>query len=101
MFAKLKLIRSTYTTTLLDKLSEHVSAGTLQRVCCQATKKKHKLWVKNFCYKLTKSRDGPVKSTETRQGWKHKKSTLLQKNCGKAKLENNSTSVPDYATAAE
>ena len=34
---------------------------------------------KNFLWKWTASRDGPVKSTETRQGWKHKKTTMLQK----------------------
>ena len=31
-------------------------------------KKQQKLGVKNFLYKLTTSRDGPVKCTETRQG---------------------------------
>ena len=54
--------------------------------------KKHKLGVKNFLQKFT-SRDGPVKSTETKQGYKHKKTTLLQKNCGKERPEGYSTSV--------
>ena len=31
--------------------------------------------------------DEPVKSTETRQGWKHQKTTLLQQNHGKERLE--------------
>ena len=39
------------------------------------------------------SRDGPVKCTETRQGWKHKKTVVLQKNRGKERLEAYSTSV--------
>ena len=34
---------------------------------------------KKLSVKLSTSRDGPVKSTKTRQGWKHKKTTLLQK----------------------
>ena len=36
--------------------------------------------------------DGPVKGTETRQGWKHKKTTLLQKNCAKERVEDYSKS---------
>ena len=35
--------------------------------------------VKIFLEKLTTCRDGPVKGTETRQGWKHKKTILLKK----------------------
>ena len=35
---------------------------------------------------LTTSKDGPVKSTETRQGWKLKKTTLLQKSHGKERV---------------
>ena len=36
---------------------------------------------------------GPLKSMETRHGQKHKKTILLQKNCGKKKLEDYSASV--------
>ena len=55
--------------------------------------KEHELGVNTFLYKLSTSRDGRVKSTETRKGWKHKKATVLQKNCGKERLEDYSTSV--------
>ena len=41
---------------------------------------------------MTTSRDGHVKSAETRQGWKHK-ATLLQKYHGKERLEGYSTFV--------
>ena len=38
------------------------------RVCCQAaSKKEDNLRVKKFMQKLTTSKDGPVKGTETRQ----------------------------------
>ena len=37
--------------------------------------------------------DGAGKSTETRQGWKHKKTILLQKNRGKERLKDYSISV--------
>ena len=36
---------------------------------------------------------GPVKSTQTRQELKHKRSILLQKNCRKERLEDYSTYV--------
>ena len=45
------------------------------------------LVVTNFGLKLTPSRDGPVKSAETRQGWKQK-TILLQKIHGKERLED-------------
>ena len=48
---------------------------------------------KNFLQILTTGRDGPVKSTETRWALKHQKITLLQKNHGKERLEDYSTSV--------
>ena len=48
---------------------------------------------KNFLSILTISRNGPVKSTETRQERKDKKTTLLQKNYGRERLEDYSTSV--------
>ena len=47
----------------------------------------------NFLSKLTTIRDGPVKGTETKNRWKHKKSILLQKGRGKERLEDYSTSV--------
>ena len=34
------------------------------------------LWLKDFLQKLTAIRDGPVKTAQTRQGSKHKKTTL-------------------------
>ena len=46
----------------------------------QMKKNQQKLGVKNFLQNLSTSKEGPVKSTETQQGWKHKKTTLLQKN---------------------
>ena len=44
-------------------------------------------------WKLSTSRDGPIKGTETRKGWKHNKTILLQKSRGKERLEDYSTSV--------
>ena len=64
------------TAVLLEDLSEDACMGTQQPICCQAkktTKTKGKLSVK-----LTTCGDGPVKCTGTRQGWNHKKTTLLQ-----------------------
>ena len=55
-------------------------------------KKEHKLRI-IFCVKFTTSRDGPVKSTKARLRPKHKKTILLQKNRGKERLEDYSTSV--------
>ena len=43
---------------------------------------------KNFDSKLTTSRDGSVKSTETLQEWKYRKTTLLWKTYGKERLED-------------
>ena len=43
---------------------------------------------KTFQQKLTTSRDGPAKSTETRKEWKYKKTILVQKNCGKQRRDN-------------
>ena len=40
---------------------------TYLQVCCQAAKKIHKLEFKTFPLKLSTSRDGPEKSTETRK----------------------------------
>ena len=41
------------------------------------------------------TKDGPVKSKETRHGWKRlQKNVLLQKNYGEERLEDYSTSVP-------
>ena len=48
---------------------------------------------KNFRYKMSASRNGPEKITETRTGWKDKKTILLQKSCGKERLSDYSTSV--------
>ena len=53
----------------------------------------HILEVKNFLSKLSVSREGPVKSTETWQEWKHKKTILLQKSGDEERLEDYSTSV--------
>ena len=50
-------------------------------------KKAHKLGVKNFLEKLRTTRDGLVKGTEKRQGKKHEKTTLLQKNPVKERLK--------------
>ena len=36
----------------------------------RSQEKEHKLGVKNFLRKLTTSRNGPIKSTETRKGMK-------------------------------
>ena len=58
-----------------------------------AKQAKKNIEVKNFRKKLSTSRDGPVKSTETRKGWIHKKTIMLQKICGKQRLDNYSTSV--------
>ena len=44
--------------------------------------------LKVFLLKLTTSKDWLVKSTETRQGCKHKNTVLLQKNRGKERLED-------------
>ena len=81
----LKLIIST--TILLDKLSKHAHAGTLQWVSVKQQEKQQKLMVK-----IITCRDGPVRSTETRQGRKHK-TTLIWKNDGKWRLKDYSTSV--------
>ena len=44
---------------------------------------------KIFVLKLTTSRDVPQKSTETRQGWKHKNTVLCARaNCGKERPED-------------
>ena len=42
---------------------------------------------------ITTRRDGTVKGTEETQGLKHRKTTLLQKNHDKERLEDYSTSV--------
>ena len=73
----IKLIRNT-TTILLDELSEYTHAGTPTNLLPRS-KKGHKLVVKIILLKWTTSRDRPVKSIEIRQGWKHKKTILLQK----------------------
>ena len=44
--------------------------------------------MKIFLQKLSASRDGPVKSTETREGCKHKKTILLQKSRDKETLKH-------------
>ena len=46
-----------------------------------------------FSAKLNTSRDWPVKGTETRQICTHKETILLQKNHGKERLEDYSTSI--------
>ena len=57
--------------------------------CQPHNSKDNKRWgVKNFLTRLTTSRNGPVISTETRQGWKHRKTTLLQKNGGRKTPED-------------
>ena len=48
-----------------------------------------------FSGKVTTTRNGPVTTTETKQGLKHKKTTLLQKNCGNERLQDYSTSATD------
>ena len=58
----------------------------------------HVLWEKIFLHKSTKSRGGPVKSTETRLAKKHKKIAVLQKNCGNERLKHYSTSVARHFT---
>ena len=58
-----------------------------------SSKKKQQLGIKIFLQQLIISRDGPVKSTERRKGWKHKKTILLQKSRGEEKPEAYSTSV--------
>ena len=55
-------------------------------------KKEHKLQVIKL-WKLSTSRDGPVKIRETRKGWKYKKTILLLKKHSKERLEDYSTSV--------
>ena len=47
---------------------------------------------KNFSLKFIRCRDEPIKSTETRQGWKQK-TTLIGKNGGKERQEHYPTSV--------
>ena len=65
----------------------------LYKFAAKQPRKEHKLWVKEFPSKLTTSRDGPVKSTETRKGLKDKNTILLQESCGKKTLEDYSTSI--------
>ena len=57
------------------------------------SKKKQQLGVKNLWEKLTICWDGPIKSTKTRQGWKHKKTTLLQKNGGNIQKKDKKTTL--------
>ena len=84
-----KLMSALY---FLISLSEYACAGTLQRATKQQNNNK-KLWLKCSVKFNYKSRAGPVKSIETRQGWKHKKTILLHRNCTKVSLEDYSTSV--------
>ena len=46
-YANIKINKKYYHT--LDKLSKYAGADTMQRVCCQAAKKKYKLRIKMFC----------------------------------------------------
>ena len=48
---------------------------------------------KKFVWKLTTSKGGPVKSAETKQGWKHKKTILLQENHDEERLLLESDTV--------
>ena len=58
-----------------------------------SSQKRNKLWLKFFLQKLSSSRDLPEKCAETRKGWKHKKTILLQQSHGKERLEDYFTSV--------
>ena len=57
--------RNVLTSTLVSKLSIRLTWGKV----IEGPRK--------LLQKFTTSRDGPVKSTETKQEWKHKKTTLL------------------------
>ena len=58
------------------------------------------LGIATFMQKLTTSTDGPVKCTATMQGWKFKKSTLLEKNHRKKRVESYSTSVAESSNGS-
>ena len=45
----------------------------------------------------TSSRDEPVRSTRTRQEWKHKKTALQKESYGKERLEDYSASVAQFS----
>ena len=60
---------------------------------CESLRLLVSLEINFFLSRLTSSRDGPAKSTETRQGCKQRKITLLQK--------TTLHQLPDYATNTE
>ena len=62
-----KTINKEYILPYFYMLSEYACVGTLHGVCCQAVRKGKQSRCEKILLKLSTSRDGPVKSAETKQ----------------------------------
>ena len=71
-----------YSTTLGERKGGHCASVGQHQLTLICT------WRKKFLKNFFSSRNGPVESIETRQEWKHKKTTLLQDHGGKERQED-------------